>query len=86
MRVQKIVIVPASQIPRDRTADAHPRSAHHILAEGESIIEANERPGLANHDPQPTAERSISSSRRVAPMVARTAKPTCSVSIWRQIL
>jgi hypothetical protein len=24
-----------------------------------AIIEANERPGLANHEPQPTAERFI---------------------------
>ena len=28
-------------------------------SENDVIIEANERPGLANHEPQPTAERFI---------------------------
>jgi D-alanine-D-alanine ligase-like ATP-grasp enzyme len=28
-------------------------------APGHVFIEANERPGLANHEPQPTAERFI---------------------------
>jgi hypothetical protein len=28
-----------------------------ILEDNREYIEANERPGLANHEPQPTAER-----------------------------
>ena len=53
-------------------SDSHPlalgglplRSETHFLApdfsgERYTLIEANERPGLANHEPQPTAERFI---------------------------
>jgi hypothetical protein len=30
-----------------------------VRAASYAIIEANERPGLANHEPQPTAERFV---------------------------
>ncbi len=40
------------------------------------IIEANERPGLANHEPQPTAERFID---LLFPQTARASESSCSV-------
>jgi D-alanine-D-alanine ligase-like ATP-grasp enzyme len=30
-----------------------------VTGDAYAIIEANERPGLANHEPQPTAERFV---------------------------
>jgi D-alanine-D-alanine ligase-like ATP-grasp enzyme len=44
---------------------SHQQAAYHI-------IEANERPGLANHEPQPTAERFID---LLFPHTAQPAQP-----------
>ncbi len=45
-----------------------PRSPNYVF------IEANERPGLANHDPQPTAERFVDFLFPLSiPMAVRTA-------------
>jgi hypothetical protein len=47
------------------------------------FIEANERPGLANHEPQPTAERFVDllfPATRAAPRPWRPAPPSSTTS------
>src|SRR3546814_1878633 len=45
------------------------------------VIEANERPGLANHEPQPTAERFV--DMLFPQTVARSARPAVPRQIGR---
>nr|WP_232372250.1 N-acetylglutaminylglutamine synthetase [Acuticoccus mangrovi] len=73
VRVSRAIDIPVVGV--DLMVPSHRESAYRF-------IEANERPGLANHEPQPTAERFIDllfpqSIPHAARQAARQSEPTC---------